>query len=62
MNIYLLQNPAKNFYFGTYISAIVIAESEAEARKIHPEFCFKRRWLYSKNMYTKWRNYFIGSW
>lgn len=62
MNIYLLKNPSKNFYFGTFISAVVIAESVSEARKMHPQFCFERRWLYNKNMYTRWKDYFIDSW
>ncbi len=53
MNIYLLKQDINNGY-DTYDSAIVSAENEDEARKIHPSFtinAFNRvAWKYSESL------------
>ena len=56
MNIYLLENTLEHHY-GIYISVMVIAESEAEARKIHPSFSFTRIYCYHKGYYKDWKDY-----
>jgi hypothetical protein len=60
MNIYKLTNPKSNY--GAYKSCVVVANSEEEARLIHPDsndtFCTfqwnKTNWEYKMNYETKY--------
>lgn len=61
MNIYKISQKENNNY-DTYDSAIVIANSEEEAKKIHPDECIMdnkesyKRWLDGEGMSGTWVN------
>jgi len=58
MNLYLIEQPEENVDYDTYDSAVVCAESEEEARKMHPSknYDSKHPWWSNDNWHKDWAN------